>query len=238
MGALRVSSVSGSSAYDRASSGAQGYASALNSGKDRRPARSGSKPLTAAQEKPAAATSRVRIVGGQWRSRRIEFVAAPEVRPTPDRIRETLFNWLQADVPGSRCLDLFAGSGALGFEAASRGAREVTLVERERRVVRSLEAAVAALGATGVHVVEADAFAFLARAQTPYDLVFLDPPFAKGWLVELCTLLETRGWLAPHASIYLECAAKEGAPALPAGWTIHRSTKAGEVGAHLVRRTP
>jgi 16S rRNA (guanine966-N2)-methyltransferase len=220
--------------------GAQGYAVPSNSGKDRRPARSGAKPLTAAQDKAASATSRVRIIGGQWRSRRIRFEAAPEVRPTPDRIRETLFNWLQADVPGARCLDLFAGSGALGLEAASRGAREVTLVERDRRVVKTLEATIAELGASGVRVVEADAFAFLngPAPSTPYDLVFLDPPFAKGWLAELCTLLERRGWLAPNASIYLECAVGDGEPSLPTGWTLRRSARAGEVGAHLAQRRP
>jgi 16S rRNA (guanine966-N2)-methyltransferase len=217
--------------------GAQGYAVASNSGKDRRRARADAKPHTAAQEKAASTTSRVRIVGGQWRSRRIRFEAAPEVRPTPDRIRETLFNWLQGDVVGARCLDLFAGSGALGLEAASRGASEVVLVERDRRVLRTLEAAVEELGATTVRVVEADAFAFLAGAATPFDLVFLDPPFAKGWQAELCTLLATRGWLAPHASIYVECPARDGAPALPTGWTVRRTARAGEVAAHLARRS-
>lgn len=238
MGALRVSSVSGRARMIALLDGAQGYAVPSNSGKDRRPARNGAKPLTAAQDKAASATSRVRIIAGQWRSRRIRFAAAPEVRPTPDRIRETLFNWLQTEVPGARCLDLFAGSGALGLEAASRGAREVTLVERDRRVVQSLETTVAELGATGVRVVEADAFAYLNGPvpPAPYDLVFLDPPFAKGWLVELCTLLENRGWLAPHASIYLECSAGDGEPALPAGWALRRSARAGEVGAHLARR--
>ena len=178
----------------------------------------------------------LRIIGGAWRSRRIRFAAAPEVRPTPDRIRETLFNWLQGAVPGARALDLFAGSGALGLEALSRGAAEVTFVERDRRVVESLRQALDELRATGGRVVAADAFEFLRGPPVPYDLAFLDPPFALGRLGELCTLLEDRGWLAPHAWIYLECAARDGVPALPPGWTGWRHARAGEVGAHLVRR--
>lgn len=171
-----------------------------------------------------------------WRSRRIRFVTAPDLRPTPDRIRETLFNWLQAVVPDARCLDLFAGSGALGLEALSRGAREVTFVESDRAAAQRLRATLAELKANGGTVVNADAFAFLRGAPRPYDLVFLDPPFARGWLPELCTLLEAHGWLAPHAWIYLESAAREPPPALPAGWSEWRHARAGEVGAHLVRR--
>jgi 16S rRNA (guanine966-N2)-methyltransferase len=179
----------------------------------------------------------VRIIGGAWRSRRIRFEpATDEVRPTPDRIRETLFNWLQGTIAGSRCLDLFAGSGALGLEALSRGAAEVTLVERDRRVVASLEAALRELHAEGARLVQADAFEFLNGPASPYDVVFLDPPFAKGWLGDLCKLLEDGGWLAPHAWIYLECAARDGVPALPPGWAEWRHARAGEVSAFLARR--
>lgn len=220
--------------------GAQGYALAPNSGKDTgKPKGSSRRPrnaLTAAQEKAPKAVSELRIIGGAWRSRRIRFVAAPEVRPTPDRIRETLFNWLQGALPGARALDLFAGSGALGLEALSRGAVEVTFVERDRLVADGLRQALVALGAQGGRVVTADAFEFLRGPATPCDLVFLDPPFAKGWLGDLCTLLDDRNWLAPHAWIYLECAARDGVPALPPGWTDWRHARAGEVSAHLVRR--
>jgi 16S rRNA (guanine966-N2)-methyltransferase len=220
--------------------GAQGYALAPNSGKDTGKTkglpRGRRKALTAAQEKAAKPVSELRIIGGSWRSRRIRFVAAPEVRPTPDRIRETLFNWLQGAVPGARALDLFAGSGALGLEALSRGAAEVTFVERDRQVAECLRQALAELGAQGGRVVAADAFEFLQGPPVPYDLVFLDPPFAKGWLGDLCKLLDDRGWLAPHAWIYLECAARDGVPALPPGWTEWRHARAGEVSAHLVRR--
>jgi 16S rRNA (guanine966-N2)-methyltransferase len=214
----------------------QGYAVPSNSGKDAR-ARPRRRALhTAPQEANGAARNVVRIVGGMWRSRRIRFVTAPDLRPTPDRIRETLFNWLQAVVPDARCLDLFAGSGALGLEALSRGAREVTFVESDRAAAQRLRATLAELKANGGTVVNADAFAFLRGAPRPYDLVFLDPPFARGWLPELCTLLEAHGWLAPHAWIYLESAAREPPPALPAGWSEWRHARAGEVGAHLVRR--
>lgn len=178
----------------------------------------------------------MRIIGGLWRSRRIRFAAAPEVRPTPDRIRETLFNWLQGAVPRSRCLDLFAGSGALGLEALSRGAAEVTFVERDPRVVESLRGTLAELGADSGRVVAADAFEFLHGPATAYDLVFLDPPFARGWLGDLCKLLADRGWLAPHAWIYLECATRDGVPALPPGWIEWRHARAGEVSAYLARR--
>jgi 16S rRNA (guanine966-N2)-methyltransferase len=215
---------------------AQGYAVASNSGKDARPRSRRRASHTAPQDAASSQRNSVRIVGGLWRSRRIRFVAAPETRPTPDRVRETLFNWLQRVVPDSRCLDLFAGSGALGLEALSRGAREVTFVESDRAVAQQLRDTLAELNATGGAVVNADAFAFLRGAARPYDVVFLDPPFARGWLPELCTLLEAHGWLAPHAWIYLESASREGLPPLPAGWSEWRHARAGEVGAHLVRR--
>lgn len=215
---------------------AQGYAVAPNSGKDERPRPRRRQTHTAAQEGTAAQRNVVRIVGGMWRSRRIRFPSAPELRPTPDRLRETLFNWLQRVVPDARCLDLFAGSGALGLEALSRGAREVTFVESDRAVAAQLRESLAELHAAGAEVVNADAFAFLRGVARPYDVVFLDPPFARGWLPELCTLLEAHGWLAPHAWIYLESAAREALPSLPAGWSEWRHARAGEAGAHLVRR--
>ncbi len=219
--------------------GTEEYAPPLNPGKDRRPRKPRQVTDIATQDQASGrpgGRGLVRIIGGQWRSRRIRFATVEGVRPTPDRIRETLFNWLQGAVPGSRCLDLFAGSGALGLEALSRGAAQVTFVERDPRVVASLREALAMLAAGHGRVVAADAFAFLAGPPEPYDVVFLDPPFARGWLGDLCTLLEDRGWLAPHAWIYLECAARDGLPALPPGWTEWRHARAGEVGAFLARR--
>jgi 16S rRNA (guanine966-N2)-methyltransferase len=191
--------------------------------------------------KGAPATARkgrneVRIIGGEWRGRRVAFAPVPALRPTPDRVRETLFNWLQPVVYGSRCLDLFAGSGALGLEALSRGAREVVFVEKERTVIASLRAALIRLGSEPSQVKQADARQFLAGPAQPFDIVFLDPPFESRWLPEVCEALEQRGWLAPHATIYVEMPATEPVPRLPPGWNLLRSKRAGEVGYHLARR--
>lgn len=181
-------------------------------------------------------TNQVRIIGGAWRSRIIRFPDALGLRPTPDRVRETLFNWLGQDLTGKRCLDLYAGSGALGFEAASRGAAAVVLVERDRAVCAALEASSASLKAGGVRVVRADAMDFL-RAENGlyggvYDVVFLDPPFAdKPWAM-LFESLAAR--LAPDALVYRE----SGEPlAAPAGWTVHRQGRAGQVHHQLLKRS-
>ena len=151
-------------------------------------------------------------------------------------MRETLFNWLQGVIGGARCLDLFAGSGALGLEALSRGARAVVFVEHAPAIARALRDTLATLGGTAASVVTADAFRYLAGPAQPFDVVFLDPPFAQGRQRELCTLLEDRGWLAPRAHIYLEGAARGGPPSLPAAWEALRETRAGEVLAVLARR--
>ena len=195
----------------------------------------GGSPRGAPSPKPAEERS-VRIIAGRFRGRRIGFRAIPGLRPTPDRVRETLFNWLQGAVPSSRCLDLFAGSGALGFEALSRGAASVVLVESDRTAVSALETTALRLGAEGVTITAADAFQYLNKPGKPFDLVFLDPPFASGRLPELCTLLEAGGWLAPRALIYLESAARDQSPTLPSQWGVLRETRAGEVRAMLARR--
>jgi 16S rRNA (guanine966-N2)-methyltransferase len=178
----------------------------------------------------------LRIIGGEWRGRRIRFPGEGGIRPTPDRVRETLFNWLMAKVAGSRCLDLFAGSGALGLEALSRGAAHATFVERDRRNVAGLREIASRLAPERSRVIEADALAWLGGPSQPFDIVFLDPPFADGLLADAMRLLDARGWLAADAFIYLEMPAKAGAPALPAGWTMHRTGRAGAVGYHLARR--
>lgn len=183
--------------------------------------------------------NRVRIIGGDWRSRLINFPDSAALRPTPDRVRETLFNWLAPDIDGARCLDLFAGSGALGFEAASRGASTVLMVERERAVCAALEANRAALNASQVTIVRADAVDFLRGAQGTqgvYDVVFLDPPFtssasAAGTLWE--TLFEwLPGRLAPHAVVYRESGSNNPAPP---GWDIHKQGRAGQVHYQLLK---
>lgn len=174
----------------------------------------------------------LRIIAGRWRGRKFRFPAG-EIRPTPDRVRETLFNWLSARIPGARCLDLFAGSGALGLEALSRGAAEVTFVERERGAAAAIEQLLRQWQAVGGAVRCEDAMQLLSSAaRRPYDVVFLDPPYAAGVLAHCAALLE-QGWLAPDARIYVEHARREPLPALPARWRMLRSGTAGEVGYHL-----
>jgi len=178
----------------------------------------------------------LRIIGGDWRGRKIRFPPVAAIRPTPDRVRETLFNWLQAVVPGSRCLDLYAGSGALGLEALSRGAREVVFVDAEPRVAANLAERLRELDCDRGRAIRSDAERYLAAPATPFDIVFLDPPFAGNLLGEACRRLEAGGWLAPGAYVYLEAPASAGLPGLPAGWMVLRSKRAGEVGYHLVHR--
>jgi 16S rRNA (guanine966-N2)-methyltransferase len=178
----------------------------------------------------------VRIIGGRWRSLRIQFPATAQLRPTPDRVRETLFNWLQPAVAGASCLDLFAGSGALGIEALSRGATHAVLVDRDPEVVRHLRTTLDRLEAGDVVVVRADALEFLRGAGgNQFDLIFLDPPFAEQMLSEVVRLLAERGWVRPGALIYFERPAAEPLLSLPAGWSVIRTKKAGQVGYYLAR---
>ncbi|MDX1696649.1 MAG: 16S rRNA (guanine(966)-N(2))-methyltransferase RsmD [Thiohalobacterales bacterium] len=179
--------------------------------------------------------NQLRIIGGAWRGRMIAFADLADLRPTPDRVRETLFNWLAPVVRGSRCLDLYAGSGALGLEAASRGAAGVVLVDHAPQVVATLREQVARLQATQVEVVQADVLRWLQGPSRPFDIVFLDPPYRRDLLPGCMRLLETQGWLAPEASIYIE-AEKAWRPELPEGWSLYRSKQAGQVGYHLARR--
>ncbi len=181
------------------------------------------------------ANNHVRIIAGTWRGRKLAFSPVAGLRPTPDRVRETLFNWLEPVIRGRHCLDLFAGSGALGIEAASRGAAEVVLVEKQPRVVEGLREQLALLQATRVEVVQADAGHYLSGPPRAFDIVFLDPPFREGRLGECMHSLETRGWLAAEAWVYLEV--EHGLiPGLPENWVLHRSKQAGQVDYHLVRR--
>jgi 16S rRNA (guanine(966)-N(2))-methyltransferase RsmD len=175
--------------------------------------------------------NQVRIVGGVWRSRRVRFTPRPGLRPTPDRVRETLFNWLGQDLAGGDCLDLFAGSGALGFEAASRGARHVTLVERDAAAFRALQANRAALGALQVELARADALEFLASERREYHVVFLDPPFDTDCWGSLWALLPPR--LKAEALVY--CESGQGAP-LASGWSVWRQASAGHVTYQLLKR--
>jgi 16S rRNA (guanine966-N2)-methyltransferase len=190
----------------------------------------------------------LRIIGGRWRGRNLRFPPVEGLRPTPDRVRETLFNWLQGRMDGARCLDLFAGSGALGLEAASRGATEVVMVDRARRVVAALRDHIALLAPEGersscapssvLRSIQADVLDFLRGAGRPFDLVFLDPPYRQGALAKCCPLLEHNGWLSPRALVYLEAESELATLPLPPNWEILRTRKAGQVGYHLAQRQP
>jgi 16S rRNA (guanine966-N2)-methyltransferase len=198
-------------------------------------------PRSAADARRAgvAPLHELRIIGGEWRGRRFRFPAtATGIRPTPDRVRETLYNWLQGRVAGARALDLYAGSGALGLEALSRGAREVVFVDVDRLASRSIESTLATLASERGRVVTASAAAYLAGPATPFDLVFVDPPYASGEVGAVCEALVAGSWLADDARIYLECPASAGEPQLPDGWQLLRSKRAGEVGYHLAGNKP
>lgn len=199
------------------------------------------------------AGGRVRIIGGRWRGRRLAVEDEPDVRPTPDRVRETLFNWLAPDLPGARCLDLFAGSGALGFEAVSRGAAHAALVDRSRAVCDRLRGECDRLGADrAVAVIEADALDWLSRprggpgvpgpgpapglAPAPFDVVFVDPPRRLEAHREAALRLAEHGWLAPAARVWFEVVGRRPPPELPDGWTLLKSGRAGDVRYHLAAR--
>ena len=187
-----------------------------------------------AKRSPQRLPNKLRIIAGRWRGVPITFPANPELRPTPDRVRETLFNWLQGVIVDARCLDLFAGSGALAFEALSRGAREVVCVERDPSVVRHLQDTAKKLRAEGFEAVASGALDFLRGTPRAFDLVFLDPPYASDVLPAVLERL-ARGWLASNALVYVEAGADAGLPALPSGWSVHRTKSAGQVGYHLLR---
>jgi len=181
-------------------------------------------------------SNQIRIIGGEWRSRHIVFDDAPGLRPTPSRVRETLFNWLQADILHSRCLDLYAGSGALGLEAASRGARQVVQVENNPASCQKLRENIAKLAAAQVKLAQQDVSHFLNGPAQHFDLVFLDPPFGQGLIGQTCKLLDDNGWLAAYAKIYLECERNRPLDDLPADWRLLKSKTAGEVSYNLLQK--
>lgn len=181
--------------------------------------------------------NKIRIIGGTWRSRTIKFVDAEGLRPTPNRVRETLFNWLQDDINGSRCLDLYAGSGALSFEAVSRGASHVVQVENNPLACKALKENAIALNSTQINSVQKDVFAYLAGKSEVFDVVFIDPPFSMNLVTQSCQLLEENGWLADYAKIYVET---ENNPQLqteiPSNWRQLKNKTAGEVRFQLFER--
>ena len=178
----------------------------------------------------------IRIIGGQWRGRKLPVPDSPGLRPTTDRVRETLFNWLAPSMVDARCLDCFAGSGALGLEALSRYAASATLLEMERSVAQQLQKNLATLNAAQGKVVNTNTLAFLAQPGTPHDIIFVDPPFRKGLLEETLNLLEANGWLADNALIYVESEVENGLPPVPVSWDLHREKIAGQVAYRLYHR--
>ncbi|GLQ47613.1 ribosomal RNA small subunit methyltransferase D [Dyella lipolytica] len=183
-----------------------------------------------------AASGRIRIIGGHLRNSRLNVPDLPGLRPTPERVRETLFNWLAPTIAGVQALDLCAGTGALGIEALSRGAAGVRFVEPEAASAEALRGNLARLKAHGGEVACTDAARFLQRAPQPVGLVFLDPPFALQLWTSLAQQLERGGWLAPSAQIYVE-SPRDLTPDLPPNWVLHREGHAGEVRYALYRRT-
>jgi len=185
-----------------------------------------------------ARPSQLRIIAGEWRSRRFSFTEQPGLRPTPDRVRETLFNWLSGQIEGARCLDLFAGSGALTLEALSRGARHVLTCDLSRDVVTTLRGHLQTLNCDRAEIRQQDALALLASPPTePFELVFIDPPFHQNLLEPTCTALEENGWLTADALIYTESETAPERLSHPANWHLHRQKKAGQVWYSLWQRS-
>jgi 16S rRNA (guanine966-N2)-methyltransferase len=186
-------------------------------------------------------SNQLRIIGGQWRGRKLSFPTLEGLRPTPDRVRETLFNWLNSAVPGARCLDLFAGSGALGLEAVSRGAAHTDLVDSAAAVCQQLNQHLQTLGTSKARAHQATAVQWLqqrgANSTAGYDIIFLDPPFHQQLAAHCIELIDQHQLLAPTAWVYLEMNSDEAMPALPANWQAHREKNAGQVCYRLFRVT-
>ncbi len=193
---------------------------------------------TKAAKKQPGQRGQLRIIGGEWRGRKLQFPDAEGLRPTADRVRETLFNWLQMRIAGARCLDLFSGSGALGLEALSRGASQATMVELNRDAAQQIRQHLQTLKSDHGTVENGDALQYLSKSGGPFDIVFLDPPYQLGCLEECCKQLEQGNWLNDHAVIYLEDSSKRPEPTLPDNWQITKRKKAGEIGYYLAERQP
>jgi len=187
---------------------------------------------------PKKSTGKLRIIGGTWRSRQLPVIAQDGLRPTTDRVRETLFNWLQSDIPAARCLDVFAGSGALGFEAASRGAEQVVMLEQSAAACKVLNTNINILQTQKIQCIQTDALRWLPAQTEKFDIVFIDPPYASQLLAETCQLLEQYSILADNALIYLEQNSKQALPPLPSNWQLLKQKKAGQIGYYLAKREP
>jgi len=196
-----------------------------------------SKPVAKSLTRSTKGSNQLRIIGGLWRGRKLSFPDADGLRPTGDRIRETLFNWLAPDIQGAHCLDLFAGSGALGLEALSRGAASSLLLEKHAAAAQQLKNNLHLLQADNGRVEQVDSLQWLAQQQAPqpFDIIFIDPPFALDLWEAIATALETGHWLSDVAIIYLE-APRDAQLQLPANWQLHRDKQAGQVSFRLYYR--
>jgi 16S rRNA (guanine966-N2)-methyltransferase len=181
--------------------------------------------------------NQLRIIGGEWRGRKLRFPDAPNLRPTPDRVRETIFNWLMPVMHGARCLDLFAGSGALGLEALSRGAASSTFVDSHAKASQAIKSHLDMLNASDkAEVLQMDAAKYLQKEAVAFDVVFLDPPYQSDFMASVIPLLENNGWLAPGAMLYLEIESRKVLPELPSSWQKLKEKSAGDVSYYLFQR--
>ncbi|MEH6530498.1 MAG: 16S rRNA (guanine(966)-N(2))-methyltransferase RsmD [Photobacterium frigidiphilum] len=178
----------------------------------------------------------VRIISGQWRGRKLPVHDVEGLRPTTDRVKETVFNWLAQDIYQAKCLDLFTGSGGLSFEALSRGAESITMLELDKKAANQLQQNLTTIGATNANVLNTDSLKYLAQTGTPHDLVFIDPPFRKDLIQNVIDLLEANNWLTPHAMIYIEAEKELGEIVTPSHWRLHREKIAGQVCYRLFER--
>lgn len=181
-------------------------------------------------------TSEIKIIGGQWRGRNLVFPEIAELRPTPNRVRETLFNWLQMAVQDAYCLDLFAGSGALGFEALSRGAKHVVMVDKSPVVIEQLRANSIAFNATNVTLYQAAVTEELVVSKEPFDIIFLDPPFKQNLIATSCELLEKQKLITPNTYIYIEAESDLNPLPIPSHWQIIKSGKTQQIQYHLLQQ--
>ncbi|AVL72846.1 MAG TPA: 16S rRNA (guanine(966)-N(2))-methyltransferase [Providencia sp.] len=190
-----------------------------------------------AKKPQSAPLGQIRIIGGKWRGRKLPVRDSEGLRPTTDRIKETLFNWLMPVIRDARCLDCFAGSGALGFEALSRFAQTVTFIELDKQNAQLLAENKTRLQADNASVVNNNTLNILNQSGAPFDVVFIDPPFRKGLLNETIQLLEKNQWLAEESWVYIESEAESPLTDIPANWQLHREKIAGQVAYRLFIRT-
>lgn len=203
----------------------------------------GRRPATKKTDTAKSGNQQLRIIAGEWRGRKLSFPAIEGLRPTPDRVRETLFNWISAYVPGAKCLDLFTGSGALGLEALSRGASQATLIDLSAVATKQLQANLQTLNASNGNAIQADVQRWLSQQSSEqnsddqqYDLVFMDPPFRKELAAACCELLESQELLTKRAMIYVETESELTVLQVPENWHLHREKNAGQVTYRLYMR--